>query len=111
MLVPPGVDEHSFATLRKLAATAWRVDCEVSLKNVWKVSSEPDSAASAAALAMLAHPWLALVKAVRCEDEQDPSKVFADAMPTASAKTADVNFMFESLGLSLSCSVLPGLWV
>lgn len=94
LLVPPGVDEHSLATLRKLAATAWRVDCEVSLKNVRKVSSEPDSAASAAALAMLAHAWLALVKAVRCEDEQDPSSVFADTMPTAaSAKAADVNFM------------------
>jgi hypothetical protein len=93
VLVPPGVDEHSFATLRKLAATACRVDCEVSLKNTWKVSSDPDSAASAAALAMLAHARLALVNALRCEDEQDPSKVFADTMPTASAKAADVNFM------------------
>ena len=77
-----------------LAATAWRVDCEVSLKNVWKVSSEPDSAASAAALAILAHAWLALVKAVRREAEQDPSRVFADTMPAvANAKAADVSFM------------------
>ena len=96
MLVPPGVDEHSLATLRKLAATAWRVDCEVSLKNVWKVSSEPDSAASAAALAMLAHAWLALVTAVRCEDEQSDSRVVADVVATANAKTADVNFMMKS---------------
>ena len=95
MLVPPGVDEHSLATLRKLAATAWRVDCETSLKNVWKVSSEPDSAASAAALAMLAHPWFALITAVRCDAEQSPSRVFAEARPIASAKTADVNFMLE----------------
>jgi len=91
--VPPGVDEHSSATFRKLAATAWRVDCEVSLKNVSKVSAGPDSAASAAALAMLAHPWLALMIAVRCGDEQSSSKVFADAMPTASARMAEVNFI------------------
>jgi hypothetical protein len=36
-----------------------------------------------------------LTIAVRCDDEQSPSRVFADAMPTASAKTADVNFMLE----------------
>jgi hypothetical protein len=75
--VPPGVVEHSSATLRKLAATAERVDEEESLKNDAKVSAEPDEAASAAVEAMEAHARLALVTAVLCEDEQSCSRVFA----------------------------------
>jgi hypothetical protein len=71
------------------------VDCEVSLKKVSKVSAEPDSAASAAALAMLAHPLFALSTAVRCADEQSPTRVLADAMPTASAKTDEENFILR----------------
>lgn len=76
--MPPGVVEHSVATLRKLLATVWRVGSEVSLKKDWKVDAEPDSAALAAALANLAHAALALVTAVRCEDEQSDWRVVAE---------------------------------
>ena len=73
--MPPGVDEHSSATLRKLAATRERVDCELSMKNSWKAASEPDSAASAAALAILAQALLALLTASNWVDEQSDCRV------------------------------------
>lgn len=93
--MPPGVDEHSSATFRKFAATVWRVDSELSLKKDSNVSAEPDSAASAAELAILAHAWLALVMVVLCEDEQSDCRVVADVVEMTSAKTACLSFMLR----------------
>ena len=73
--VPPGVEEHSSATLRNLAATWERVDCELSMKNSWKAASEPEEAASAAAVAIRAQALLALETEVNWEEEQSDWRV------------------------------------
>ena len=85
------------------------MDSEVSLKNDSKVSAEPDSAASAAALAILAHSLLAFVTAVPWEEEQSDCKVVADTEATASANIDDWSFMFKGKSvLKDPCSVSPG---
>jgi hypothetical protein len=81
----------------------------VSLKNDSKVSAEPDSAASAAALAILAHSLLALVTAVLWEEEQSDCRVVADTVATASAKIDDWSFMLKGKPVFKDpCSVSPG---